>query len=215
MTRIKKRIYIVGGDGFARECYHYILAMRLFDDTVEFAGFLGHGGYGHTVDYKSYQQFYLGEVSEHNFAEDEYACIGAGYPELRRKIYYELKVRGIRFVNICTEPLFKSAVIGEANIILYSGGLGPNVTLGNGNLLNGNVVMGHDVKVGDFNFLGPRCMLLGNVSVGDDNVIGANAIVMAHKTIGNRNKIAPLSVVYRNCKDNVCLFGNPAKRMDF
>ena len=212
---MKKRIYIVGGDGFARECYYNIQKMRRFDDTVEFAGFLGHGGYGHTVDYKSYQQFYLGEVSEHNFAEDEYACIGAGYPELRRKIYEELKARGIRFVNICTEPLCESAVIGEANVILFCGGLSPNVKLGNGNVLNGNVIVGHDVNVGDFNFLGPRSMLLGYVSIGNDNTVGAGAIIMAHKTIGNSNKIAPLSVVYRNCKDNQCLLGNPAKRMEF
>ena len=211
----KKRIYIVGGDGFARECYRYIQNMRKFDASVEFAGFLGHGGYGHTVDYKSYQQFYLGEVSEHDFAEDEYACIGAGYPELRRVIYEELKARGIRFVNICTEPLCESAVIGEANVILYSNGLGLNVTVGNGNVFNGDVITGHDVKIGDFNFLGPRCMLLGYVSIGNDNTIGAGAIILAHKSIGNNNKIAPLSVVYRSYKDNIYLLGNPAKRIEF
>ena len=212
---MKKRIYIVGGDGFARECFHNIQKMRRFDDTVEFAGFLGHGGYGHTVDYKNYQQFYLGEVSEHDFAEDEYACIGAGYPELRRVIYDELKARGIHFVNICTEPNCESAVIGEANVILGCNGLAPNVEVGNGNVLNGGVITGHDVKIGDFNFLGPRCMLLGYVSIGNDNSIGSGAIIMAHKSIGNNNKIAPLSVVYRSCKDNEHLLGNPAKRIEF
>ncbi len=212
---MKKRIYIVGGDGFARECFHNIEIMRKFDKSVEFAGFLGHGGFGHTVDYKSYQKFYLGEVSEHKFLEDEYACIGAGYPELRRKIFDELKARGIRFANICTEPLCESAVIGEGNVIVNCNGLGPNVVLGNGNVLNGNVIVGHDVKVGDFNFLGPRSMLLGYASIGNDNVIGAGTIILAHKSIGNSNRIAPLSVVYRGCKDNENLIGNPATRMKF
>ena len=210
---MKKRIYVVGGDGFARECFHNIQKMRRFDDSVEFAGFLGHGGYGHTVDYKDYQHYYLGEFSEHNFAEDEYACIGAGYPELRRKIYEDLKAGGIRLANIYTEPLCESAVIGEGNVILFCGGLAPNVRLGNGNVLNGNVILGHDAKVGDFNFLGPRSMLLGYVSIGNDNVIGAGSVIMAHKSLGNNNKIAPLSVVYRSCKDNQCMIGNPAKRM--
>lgn len=211
--KMKKRIYIVGGDGFARECFRYIKNMRKFDDTVEFAGFLGHGGYGHTVDYKSYQQYYFGEVAEHCFAEDEYACIGAGYPELRRKIYDELKARGINFVNIITEPLCESAVIGEANVILGCNGLGPDVVMGNGNVLNGYISVGHDVRIGNFNFLGPRSMLLGYVSIGNDNTIGAGAIIMPHKSIGNNNKIAPLSVVYRSCKNNEHLLGNPAKRI--
>ena len=212
---MKKRIYIVGGDGFARECFHNIQIMRIFDKTVEFAGFLGHGGYGHTVDYKNYQQFYLGEVSEHNFADDEYACIGAGYPDLRKKIYEELKARGIRLANIYTEPLCESAVIGEGKVIINSNGLGPNVVLGNGNVLNGYVITGHDVKMGDFNFLGPRCMLLGYVSIGNSNTIGAGSIILAHKSIGNNNTIAPLSVVYRSCQDSMHLLGNPAKRVEF
>lgn len=212
---MKKRIYIVGGDGFARECFHYIQIMQKIDKTVEFAGFLGHGGYGHTVDYKSYQQFYLGEVSEHEFTEDEYASIGAGYPELRRVIYNELKARNIRFINICTEPLCETAVIGEANVILGCNGLGPNVVIGNGNVLNGYISVGHDVRIGDFNFLGPRSMLLGYVSIGNGNTIGAASIILAHKSIGNNNKIAPLSVVYRSCKDNTHLLGNPAKRIEF
>ena len=212
---MKKRIYVVGGDGFARECFHNIQKMRKIDDTVEFAGFLGHGGYGHTVDYKDYQKFYLGEVDEHEFSEDEYACIGAGYPELRKKIYEDLKARGIHLANIYTEPLCESAVIGEGNVILHSNGLAPNVTMGNGNVLNGAVIVGHDVKIGDFNFLGPRCMLLGYASIGNYNTLGAGAIIMAHKSIGNNNRIAPLSVIYRNCRDNLCMIGNPAKRMEF
>ena len=211
---MKKRIYIVGGDGFARECYRFIQIMRKFDDTVEFAGFLGHGGYGHTVDYKTYQQFYLGEVSEHVFAKDEYVCIGAGYPNLRRKIYEDLKDKGIRFANIYTEPLCESAVIGEANVFVGCGGLSTNVVVKNGNVINCGIV-GHDAMIGDFNFLGPKSMLLGYASIGNDNVIGAGSIIMAHKSIGNNNKIAPLSVVYRNCNDNLCLLGNPAKRMEF
>lgn len=205
-----KRVYIVGGDGFARECYHNVLRMREWDHAVEFAGFLGHGGYGHTVNYKTYQRFYHGEVAEHRFAADEYAVIGAGYPELRRKIYADLKAQGVRFINLLTSPLLESVVIGEANVVVGCGALSTNVKLGNGNVLNGDVIVGHDTEMGDFNFYGPRSQLLGYVKLGNDNVVGAGSIILAHAKIGDCNKIAPLSVIYRGCRSHCYMLGNPA-----
>ena len=67
-----KKIFIVGGNGFARECHNNLINLEEYGKEVIFGGFLGHGGYGHTVDYKTYQHLYLGEVSEHKFKDDEY-----------------------------------------------------------------------------------------------------------------------------------------------
>jgi len=208
-----KKVYIVGGDGFARECYHNVLLMREWAPDVEFAGFLGHGGYGHTVNYKTYQHLYWGEVSDHRFASDEYVVIGAGYPELRRKIYGDLKAQGVQFINLTTSPLLDSVVIGEANVVVGCGSLSPNVVLGNGNVLNGDVCVGHDVEMRDFNFCGPKSQLLGYVRLGSDNVIGAGSVMLAHAKIGDGNKIAPLSVIYRGCRSNCYMLGNPAVKV--
>ena len=89
-----KKIFIVGGDGFARECYNHLINLDEYGKEVVFGGFLGHNGYGKSVDYKSYQHLYLGEVAEHRFKDDEYCIIGAGYPELRKEIYEDLKKNG-------------------------------------------------------------------------------------------------------------------------
>jgi len=84
---VSKKIYIVGGNGFARECYNYLINLSQYGREITFGGFLGHNGYGKSVDYKEYQKFYVGEVSGHSFKENEYAIIGAGYPEVRKMIY--------------------------------------------------------------------------------------------------------------------------------
>lgn len=160
-----KTIYIVGGDGFARECYIFLQEVMKVDQNIKFGGFLGHGGYGKTVNYKSYQHLYIGEVSEHEFLENEYIIIGAGYPALRYKIYKELKERNINFYNLIYYSFIDNSVtIGEANVILGSS-LTSDISIGNGNVLNGEIIVGHDVEIGDFNFFGPRSQLLGNVKV--------------------------------------------------
>lgn len=209
-----KTLYIVGGDGFARECYIHLQNAIGIHTEFLFGGFLGHGGYGKTVDYKTYQQLYIGEVSKHSFSDDEYAIIGAAYPPLRVKIYNELKARRIKFFNLITKDCLIADIanIGEANIIISSS-LTADVNLGVGNVLNGNIILGHDVEIGDFNFFGPRSQFLGNVKVGDYNQIGANAIVLPRAKIGNNNKIAPLSAVYKGCRDNCYMAGNPALKL--
>lgn len=206
-----KTIYIVGGDGFARECYNNLKNLPDYGRQIQFGGFLGHGGYGTTVDYKSYQHLYKGEVSEHEFLENEYVIIGAGYPSLRLKIYNELKVRDIKFFNLISNNsnISESVIIGEANVIICSS-FTVNINVGNGNVFNDTVNIGHDAEIGDFNFFGPRSQILGNAKIGNSNQIGANAILLPKAKIGDNNIIAPLSAVYKGCKNNCYMSGNPA-----
>lgn len=207
-----KKVFIVGGDGFARECYNHLSVMKSYDPSVEFGGFLGHGGYGHTVDYKHLQKFYLGEESDHTFKEDEYVIIGAGYPDLRRKIYNDLKKRNVRFFNLILGTYGSSVTFGEANISVYTS-LTVNTKIGDGNVFNGAVIVGHDTEIGDFNFFGPRSSVLGTVKIGNDNIIGTNAVILPHAKIGNNNKVAPLSAVYKGCRHNCYMLGNPALKV--
>ena len=212
---MKKQIYVVGGNGFARECYCYLQDINKINPKIEFAGFLGHGGYGYTVDYKDLQKYYLGEVTEHQFLENEYVVIGAGYPKLRRKIFDDLKEMDVKFYTLITINSYINDLvdIGEGNVFNATRITSPHITIGNGNIFNANIAIGHDVKVGDFNFFGPRSQLLGNVKVGNMNTIGANAILLPSAKIGDNNKIAPLSAIYKGCKSNCYMLGNPATKI--
>lgn len=207
-----KKIYIVGGDGFARECYMNLLNLEEYGKDIIFAGFMGHGGYGKTVDYKTYQHLYIGEVSEHNFEENEYVIIGAGYPAIRKKIYEDLKEIGVKFYNFIGKgvKLSESYEYGEANIFVPPFYSSVNIKIGNCNVFNGSVIQGHDIEIGDYNFFGPSSQILGNAKIGNENQIGANSIILPKVKIGDNNKIAPLSAVYKGCKNNSYMLGNPA-----
>lgn len=207
-----KKIFIVGGNGFARECYQNLVYVMEINPDIVFGGFLGHGGYGHTVDYKTLQHLYLGEVYNHTFSDNEYVVIGAGYPEIRKKIYTDLKKINVKFYNLIgiSASIFKGAELGEGNVIVGVTYISANTRLGNCNVFNGDVIVGHDSEIGDFNFFGPRSQALGDVKIGNMNAIGANAILLPHSKIGDNNKIAPLSAVYKGCKNNCYMSGNPA-----
>lgn len=209
-----KHIYVVGGNGFAKECAQYIRVNNARGQDMEFAGFVGHNGY--VVDFGDQNHLFRGDLSQMKFGLDDWCVIGAGYPELRKKIYDDILRFGGRMINLCS-PYVKlpdNIDIGVGNCIVGTI-LNENVDIhiGNGNLFNGNIVVGHDAKIGDFNFFGPASQILGDVKIGDCNTIGANAIILAHAKIGNNNKISPLSCVYRGCRDNCYMHGNPAEKI--
>ena len=210
-----KKIYIVGGNGFARECYLYLLWMSEFNRDIQFSGFLGHGGTGHTVNYLNLQDFYLGEVADFKFHFNDYVVIGAGYPFLRKKIYCELKERGVNFFNLIAPYVYinPSVLLGEANIFVAPFSPGPNVKIGNCNVFNGDVIVGHDVEIGNYNFIGGKTQILGGCKIGNSNLIGAASVFLPHSKIGDFNHIAPISAIYKGCKDNCYMQGSPALKV--
>ena len=210
-----QKVYIVGGNGFARECYLYLLWMSEMNPDIQFGGFLGHGGYGHTVDYLNLQEFYLGEVSDHKFNINESVVIGAGYPELREKIYKELKARNIKMFNLVAPYVYINPTVkmGEGNIFVAPFTPGPNVKIGNGNVFNGDVIVGHDVQIGDFNFLGGKTQLLGGAKIGNSNKIGVASVFLPKSKIGDYNQIAPMSAIFKGCKNKCYMSGNPALKV--
>ncbi len=213
-----KRIFIVGGNGYAKECYYILKRVINISDDIIFGGFIGHGGYGDSIDFKDLQKFYKGDIEDFSFEENDYCIIGAGYPSLRKKIYKDLKSLHCKLYNLISPDVYafsdiSSLNIGEGNIIVNKSSISINLEIGNGNVLNGDVIIGHDCQIGDFNFFGPRSQALGNVKVGNMNTIGANAILLPNSKIGDNNKIAPLSAIYKGCKNNCYMSGNPALKV--
>ena len=207
-----KTVYVVGGSGFARECYQMLLWTAEQNPEIRFGGFVGHNGY---KDFEPLIHLVVGDLGEMEFKEDDYAVIGAGYPELRKKIHDDLKAKGVKLFNLIPPGVFMTEFveIGEGNIFAASCTPSVHSKIGNGNVFNGDVVVGHDAVIGDFNFFGGKSHILGNVRIGNMNTVGTGSIILPNAKIGDNNKIAPLSAVYKGCKNNGYYIGNPALRV--
>lgn len=210
-----KKIYVVGGNGFAKECYQQILFISYQDPQISFGGFLGHNGY--KVNFGNLNKYFICDLSEFKFNEDDYAVIGAGSPVLRKKIFNDIKKKNdSKFYTLALMPycyISPLVEVGEGNIFISPCTPAPHSKIGNGNLFNGDVTISHDVKIGDFNFFGGKSQLLGGCNIGNSNLIGTASIVLPHAKIGNNNKIAPMSAVYKGCKNNCYMYGNPALKI--
>lgn len=212
-----ERICIVGNSGAARECYWLLRDMLEADATLagrwEFEGFYSWGGYA--GDLKDLAPLFRGPVEQRCEPGGRLYVIGVGKPQLRRDIFRYLKARGCSLANLVHPwtSVCPSAVLGEGNILQRGCTLYDNSALGNGNYVNGAVNLSHDAAAGDFNFLAPYAMILGNARIGSCNHLGPYSVVLDRCRIGDNNLVAPGAILYKGCKDNCRMAGNPALKV--
>lgn len=209
-----QRIFIIGNSGAARECYWIIQDIKRADATFakqyEFAGFFA--WQGHAGDLADLAHMLQPELENYAIQENDIFIIGIGKPELRRDVYVTMKKRGACFLNL-VHPLADvcpSALIGEGNIFHRHSTVYANARCGNANYFNGYVNISHDTIIGSYNFLAPYSIVLGNARIEDLNHLGPHSVLLDKVSIGSGNIISPGSVVYKGCKDNCRLLGNPA-----
>jgi len=205
-----KNIIILGNSGSARECYMNLKAVMKVQENIKFKGFLSFEGY--EGDLGKLSHYFLGVDDDYNYQENDYVIIGLGNPILRKKAFYKLKEKNVKLYNLIHPKahIDETCEVGEGNVITPDCYFSCDVKIGNGNYFNGFTNSGHDVKIGDFNFIGPHVHFLGDAFVGDLNSIGTMSVLLPNSKIGNGNKIAPLSAIYKGCKNNCYLQGNPA-----
>ena len=206
-----RTVIIIGNSGAARECRWTLKSMEEKGACdLSFKGFLSFEGYRGELQELSGLQ--LGDDETYTIARNDIFVIGIGDPKLRLKAYSKWKARGAIFLNLihpsCT--LLPETVLGEANILAQGTYLSCNTSLGNANYLNGSVVIGHDVTVGDGNFFAPFSMVLGNAHIGSGNSFGIHSSVLAGARVGNNNVVAPGAYLYKGCRDDCLMAGNPA-----
>ena len=200
-----KNIIAIGGQGFLKECIYYIS----LKDDINFKGILSIDNFIPKIENVNF----MGKLSEYTIDKDDYFIICSGSPSLRKEIFDAIYAKGGKFYTLLHNTKLNSTIeLGEGNIFVNCD-LTIDIKIGNGNLFNNRVAVGHDVKIGDFNFIASNSQLLGNVKIGNNNTIGTSSVLLPNSKIGDNNMISPLSAVYKGCKNNSYMQGNPALKV--
>ena len=211
------KVVIVGNSGAARECYWILQDMFAaapgMRQYYSFQGFLSWKGYQGNL--KELAHLERGIDTEHTIESDTLYVIGAGEPALRKAIFEEFKARGATFMNLIHPwtDICASAVVGEGNVFQRGSTVYCNARLGNANYINGAVNLSHDAAIGDYNFLGPYSIILGGAELGSHNHLGPHAVFLENSKAGDNNLFAPGAFLYKGCKSNCRMAGNPALKI--
>ena len=113
-------------------------------------------------------------------------------------------------------PSFGKVIIGN-NVELSSGvtverGFNSNTIIKDNTKIDSNVCLGHDDILGENVIITSGASIAGLVTIGDNAYIGMNATIKQRLNIGNNAMVGMGAVVIANVKEDVSVFGNPAKK---
>ena len=206
-----RKLLIIGARGWGREVY------KSFKDNlndVEIKGFLDDKTEALDGLNGNYPPI-ISSVEDYQPQPHDVFFCAVGNPIYRKKYATIIEEKGGRFLTYISPKavINSTSTIGEGS---YVGGysiISDNVMLGRHAMVHAFCTLGHDVKIGDFVSIEAYSFFGGYSSVGNLSEIHVRSTILSHKTIGMGASVGAGSVVIRNIKDGIHVFGNPAQRI--
>lgn len=207
-----KNLIIIGARGYAREFYNNFI-MTSSDYDIKIKGFLDDKSDA-LAGFEGFPPI-LSSVEDYDVQENDIFYCALGDSNARQKYADIIKNRGGVFPPMIhpTAIIHPNVKIGEGVSIGQFCTISANVTIGNFSLIFGYSNLGHDASVGDNCSLGTYVFLGGYVKVEDGATLHTRSTILPHKKVGAGAIVGAGSVVLRNVKPGVSVFGNPAKEI--
>lgn len=212
-----KHLLIIGARGFGREIYHSFIYTRPYlDGEIGVKGFLD-DKFDALDGLKGDWPPIVGTVESYQIEPDDVFFCAMGDAYWRKHYADIIEEKGGRFINI----IHHTALISPASIIGHGCSIGalttisPNVTIGNHVMIQSYDNFGHDAEIGDYASIESYVFLGGYAKVGKLSTMHTKSSIIPHKSIGKECVVGFGSVVMRNFKDGVHVFGNPAKIINY
>lgn len=212
-----KHLIIVGARGWGREVYSAAKNTRAYrDGEFDIKGFLDSKKdvfEGLKGDYPPV----LNSPEDYQIEVDDVFFIAMGDPKWRQHYAEIMKQKGAKFQTIISDTagINHTASIGDG---VYVGGytqISDNVVIGDHAMIHGFCTLGHNAEVDEYASLGAYVFLGGYARVGKNSNLAPKSMIIRMKGIGDNVSLGAGSVVMRTFGDNLHLFGNPAKKIDF
>lgn len=212
-----KHLLIIGARGYGREIYRsFIHTQAYLSKEIDVKGFLDDNAdalNGLDGDWPPI----ISPVETYEIQPDDVFFCAMGDAHWRKHYAEIIASKGGHFVNIIHNTALVSPVgsIGEGCFIGAFTTISPNVTIGNHVMIQSYDDFGHDAEIGDYASIESYVFLGGYAKVGELATMHTKSSIIPHKSVGKECVVGFGSVVMRNFKDGVHVFGNPAKIVEF
>lgn len=212
-----KQLLIIGARGWGREVYQAIRDSKdVKQGELVIKGFLD----SKSDAFDGLRGVYppiICSPEDYVVEPEDVFFVAMGDPHWRKHYAEIIEEKGGHFYTYISQDAYviDTAVIGEGSFIPRWSSVSDNVTLGKHVVLHAFTVIGHDSIVKDYGTLLNATFIGGYCEVGECSQMSPKSMIIPHKKIGNNVVVGAGSVVMRNVKDNMSVFGSPAIKIEF
>ena len=203
-------LVVIGAGSYGREIYNLATECKGYGTDFTVKGFIDN--LYTNIEFEGYPPI-LSRVDVYEPSEKDVFVCALMDVDIKKKYIGIIKEKGGRFINLIhpSSTIWKNTKIGEGCIICNNAQISCDITIGNYVTIQPMSVLGHDVIVKDYCHLNAFSFLGGKVVVNEMVTVNTGAIIHPGIEVGQHSVIGAGAVVLRKVKDNVTMFGNPAK----
>ena len=212
-----KHLIIIGARGFGREIFSTVIYTKPYiSGAIDVKGFLDDKADALSGLDGKWPPI-LGSVEDYSIQEDDIFFCALGDSYWRKHYAQIIEKKGGDFMTIIhpTAAVSPDARIGKGCSIGSFTSISPNVNIGDHVIIQSYVDIGHDASVADYASIESYVFLGGYASVGTKSTMHTKSSIIPHKQVGNDCVVGFGSVVMRNVKDGLHVFGNPAVKINY
>lgn len=196
---MRRRLYIIGTGGLAREMAMVAEQVNAREHRWEFAGFIGSGsavvgkdlGLGVIVGNDRW-------LLEQDLEAD--LVIAIGRPNVRAAVLAEYVQQADRFqfpnlIHPAATLDFRRIDFGRGNVVSAGCRFTCDIEVKDFNLFGANATVSHDAVIGSYNVVSPGVNISGGAQIGDRVLLGPGSQIMGYVSIGDDVTIDPGLVV--------------------
>lgn len=210
-----KNLLIIGAGGCGREVLQWAKDINEAENRWNIKGFLDDDL--NALEGKKCSATVLSKIDEYVIEpEDEFTCcIGNG--KIRSMVVEKLKAKGAVFITIIhpSAVIADSCTVGEGVIIYPYALISDNAVIGDGCIINMYSSIAHDSVLGEYCTISAHCDVTGMCKLGNRVFMGTTSNMVPATKIGDDAYLCAGSTVMTRVKDNMKMFGNPAKNVKF
>ncbi|MBR3073393.1 hypothetical protein [Fibrobacter sp.] len=212
-----KHLLIVGARGWGREILSTVIYTKAYiNGEFDIKGFLD----SKTDAFEGLKGNYppiISSPEDYVVQPDDVFFVAMGDPKWRKHYADIIEKKGGHFISIIGNKAYvnPTATVGEGSYISSLAVISDNVSIGKHSIIHIFCDIGHDTKIGDYTSIEAYCFIGGGAEIGSQSIMHVRSTLIRQKKVGNNVDVGSHSLVTRNIKDGLHVFGVPATKLSF
>jgi len=208
-----KNLIIIGARGFGREVFDLAKQCEGFSKDYTIKGFLDDKK--DALDKFANYPPILSSVESYTIKKEDVFICALGDVKWKEKYVDIILQKGGSFINLIhpTAIINSNCILGKGLIILSRVNISNDCHLDDFISIQPFSAIGHDVRIGSYCHLNAYSFMGGYSILESKVTLHTKATILPNKKVGHGSTVGAMSLVIKNVKPNVTVFGSPAKKL--
>ncbi|MFC5283211.1 NeuD/PglB/VioB family sugar acetyltransferase [Pedobacter alpinus] len=208
-----KNLIIIGARGYGREVYNWATQCKEYNKDWIIKGFLDDKS--DVLDSMGYPVPIISSVEDYIIEKDDVFICALGEVKYKKKYVELILSKGGEFINII-HPLAQInnfSKVGKGIIICSFCAISNETIIGDFVTIQSFSGIGHDAKIGNWCHLNAYSFMGGYAELKEEVTLHTKASILPKVKVGKGAVVGAHSLVIKNVKEGVTVFGSPAKEI--